>query len=53
MWEKVPSVRLQRCNQRHLYPNSNGHADNGEISYKKWELLNIYIYTYLKKTRNL
>ena len=40
--ENVPYVKVQRFNQKHLYPKLNGYGDNGERILKLRQLLHTY-----------
>ena len=40
--EGVPYVKLYRYNQKHLYTKLNGYGDNGQKSFKLWQLLHTY-----------
>jgi hypothetical protein len=37
--ESVPYVKIYRYNPKHLYPQLNGYGDNGQRSFKLWQLL--------------
>jgi hypothetical protein len=46
--ERLLQFKLHRCNQRSLYPKFNGYGENGERSFKEWDLLSfIYLFIYL------
>ena len=40
--ESVPYVKVYRYNPKHLCPNLNGYGDNGQRSFKLWQLLHTY-----------
>jgi len=40
--EGVPYVKVYRYNPKHLCPNLNGYGDNGQRSFKLWQLLHTY-----------
>jgi len=40
--ESVPYVKLYRYNPKHRYPKLNGYGDNGQRSFKLWQLLLTY-----------
>ena len=40
--ESVPYVKLYPYNPKHLYPKLNGYGDNGQRSFKLWQLLHTY-----------
>ena len=40
--DSVPCVKLYRYNPKHLYPKLNGYGDNGQRSFKLWQLLLTY-----------
>ena len=42
LWESVPYVELYRYNPKHLCPKLNGYGDNGQRSWKLWQLLYTY-----------
>ena len=42
--ESVPYVKVYRYNPKHLYPKLNGYGNNGQRSFKLWQLLHTYCY---------